>query len=443
MTDTNSIIVAPATAMGGAIALIRVSGSGSIALCDNFFRGRKPLCEAATHTAHYGTIVDGERTLDDVLVTIFHAPHSYTGEESVEISTHGSRYIVSEIISLLCRGGARVAEAGEFSMRAFLAGRIDLSQAEAVADTIAADSRAAHMMAAVQMRGSYSSTLEELRQQLIKITSLLELELDFGEEEVEFADREQLYAMLTHTQEVVRHLAGSFRTGNAIREGVGVAIIGEPNVGKSTLLNRLVGDDRAMVSDVAGTTRDTIEESRVIDGIRFRFIDTAGLHDTDDQLEQMGIDRTNKAIERADVIICVTEPNGKPYPKIKLAEHQHLIKVVNKMDTTSRHDKEGVLYVSARCGTNIDMLEKRLVGLYDTTAINRGDAVVSNARHYDALRRTDVALATAKNAIDQQFWSECIAEDIRTATDALGEITGQITNAEILQSIFSNFCIGK
>ncbi len=443
MSNTNSIIVAPATAAGGAIALIRVSGEGSIALCDKFFRGRKPLGDAHTHTAHYGTIVDGERTLDDVLVTIFRAPHSYTGEESVEVSVHGSRYIVAEIISLLCRGGARVAEAGEFSMRAFLAGRIDLSQAEAVADTIAADSRAAHTMAAVQMRGSYSTTLEELRQQLVKITSLLELELDFGEEEVEFANREQLYAMLNQTQDVVRHLANSFRTGNAIREGVCVAIVGEPNVGKSTLLNRLVGDDRAMVSDVAGTTRDTLEESRVIEDIRVRFIDTAGLHDTDDQLEQMGIERTNKAIKRADVIICVMEPDDQTFPEIELAEHQRLIRVVNKMDTTPQHDKEGVLYISARCGTNIDMLEKRLVELYDTAAINRGEAVVSNARHYDALRRTDAAIVAAKQGIEQQSWSECIAEDIRTATDALGEITGEITNAEILQSIFSNFCIGK
>ena len=443
MIDKTHIIVAPATATGGAIAIIRMSGSGSIALCDKFFRGKKSLCDAATHTAHYGTIVHGERILDDVVVTIFRAPHSFTGEEAVEISTHGSRYIVSEIISLLCNGGARIAEAGEFSKRAFLAGRIDLSQAEAIADTIAADSKAALAMASTQMRGSYSKTLEELRQKLVELMSLLELELDFGEEDVEFADRTQLYAILNYTQEVVQKLAKSFRIGNAIREGVCVAIVGEPNVGKSTLLNRLVGDDRAMVSDIAGTTRDTIEDSCVIEDIRFRFIDTAGLHQTDDKLEQMGIERTNKAIQQADVIICVTEPENMTFPEIEIGEHQHVIRVVNKMDTTTQQSGDDVLYISARCGTNIEQLENRLLDLFDTSSVHRGEAVVSNARHYDALNRADLALAVAKTAMDEHHYQECIVEDIRKATNALGEITGRITNDEILQAIFSNFCIGK
>ena len=292
----NDIIVAPATSLGGAIAVIRVSGVGSIACCDSIFKGRKPLAEAKSHTIHYGTICDGERVVDDVVVAIFRAPHSYTGEESVEISIHGSRYIASEVIRLLCEGGARMAEAGEFSQRALAAGRIDLSQAEAVADLIAAESRAAHAIAATQMRGGYSEMLDALREELLNITTLLELELDFSEEDVEFADRERLLAMLEHTDTAVVRLVESFRVGNAIREGVSVAIVGRPNVGKSTLLNRLVGDDRAMVSEIAGTTRDTIEESIVIDDIRFRFVDTAGLHDTDDRLEKMGIPREDAAM---------------------------------------------------------------------------------------------------------------------------------------------------
>ena len=278
------VIVAPASALGGAIAVIRMSGEGSIACCDALFRGRKPLAEAASHTIHYGNIVDGDNIVDDVVVALFRAPHSYTGEESVEISIHGSRHIATRVIDLLCRQGARVAEPGEFSARAFAAGRIDLSQAEAVADIIAADSQAAHTLAATQMRGGYSETLNNLRDSLIELTALLELELDFAEEDVEFADRTRLRDMLRKTMDVVRDLKESFRTGNAIRNGVCVAIIGAPNVGKSTLLNRLVGDDRAMVSDIAGTTRDTIEESVVIGGIRFRFVDTAGIRTTEDKL---------------------------------------------------------------------------------------------------------------------------------------------------------------
>ena len=301
--QTNDIIVAPATALGGAIAVIRLSGNGSVACCERIFKGRKSLVEAKSHTIHYGTICDGERVVDDVVVAVFRAPHSYTGEESVEISIHGSRYIASEVVRLLCEEGARMAEAGEFSQRALATGRIDLSQAEAVADLIAAESRAAHAVAATQMRGGYSELLEQLREELLNITTLLELELDFSEEDVEFADRARLRSMLEHTDSVVMRLMESFRVGNAIREGVSVAIVGKPNVGKSTLLNRLVGEDRAMVSDIAGTTRDTIEESIVIDDIRFRFIDTAGLRDTDDRLEQMGIERTERAMRQAQVII--------------------------------------------------------------------------------------------------------------------------------------------
>ena len=439
---SQGIIVAPASATGGAIAVIRVSGEGSIALCDKVFRGRKALTEAATHTLHYGDIMDGEQLVDDVLVSVFHAPHSYTGEQSVEISTHGSRYIVNRIITLLCEHGARLAEPGEFSARAFAAGRIDLSQAEAVADIIAADSQAAHLIASTQMRGGYSDTLNSLRNKLIELTSLLELELDFGEEDVVFADRSRLEQMLIATMEVVEKLKNSFHTGNAIRNGVGVAIIGAPNVGKSTLLNRLVGEQRAMVSDIAGTTRDTIEESIVIDGIRFRFIDTAGIRTTDDTLERMGIERTLSAIKRAQIVISMAEPTGD-FENVELSENQTLIHVVNKADTTPERNNSQAIYISARENVGIENLTHALRETVDTTAAYRGEAVVSNLRHYEALTAAHTALAAAHTALVNDISSELLAEDIRLAINHIGEITGSITSDTILQSIFSSFCIGK
>lgn len=439
---SQGIIVAPASATGGAIAVIRVSGEGSIALCDKVFRGRKALTEAATHTLHYGDIMDGEQVVDDVLVSVFHVPHSYTGEQSVEISTHGSRYIVNRIITLLCEHGARLAEPGEFSARAFAAGRIDLSQAEAVADIIAADSQAAHLIASTQMRGGYSDTLNSLRNKLIELTSLLELELDFGEEDVVFADRSRLEQMLIATMEVVEKLKNSFHTGNAIRNGVGVAIIGAPNVGKSTLLNRLVGEQRAMVSDIAGTTRDTIEESIVIDGIRFRFIDTAGIRVTDDTLERMGIERTLSAIKRAQIVISIAEPAGD-FERVELSENQTLIHVVNKVDTTSERNFANAIYISARENIGIENLSNALRETVDTTAAYRGEAVVSNLRHYEALTAAHTALTAAHAALVNDISSELLAEDIRLAINHIGEITGSITSDTILQSIFSSFCIGK
>ncbi len=439
---SQGIIVAPASATGGAIAVIRISGEGSIALCDKVFRGRKPLSGATTHTLHYGNIVDDNRVIDDVLVSVFHAPHSYTGEQSVEISTHGSRYIVSTIISLLCRLGARLAEPGEFSARAFAAGRIDLSQAEAVADIIAADSQAAHIVASTQMRGGYSDTLNNLRDRLIELTSLLELELDFGEEDVVFADRNRLQQMLTATIEVVCQLKNSFHTGNAIRNGVGVAIIGAPNVGKSTLLNRLVGEQRAMVSDIAGTTRDTIEESVVIDGIRFRFIDTAGIRTTDDTLEKMGIERTIAAVKKAQIVVSMAELTGD-FESVELTENQTLIRVVNKVDTTLERNFTDAIYISARENTGIDLLRAALRETVDTTAVYRGEAVVSNLRHYEALTAAYAALTSAQTALANNISTELLTEDIRVAINHIGEITGSITSDTILQSIFSSFCIGK
>ena len=439
----NSIIVAPATALGGAIAIIRMSGEGSVACCDKIFNGRKSLTEAKSHTIHYGSICDGERVIDDVVVAVFRAPYSYTGEESVEISIHGSRYIAQEVIRLLCAHGARMAEAGEFSQRALAAGRIDLSQAEAVADLIASESRAAHAMAATQMRGGYSERLDNLREELLNITTLLELELDFSEEDVEFADRSRLRTMLEHTDSVVEQLMESFRVGNAIREGVAVAIVGRPNVGKSTLLNRLVGDDRAMVSDIAGTTRDTVEESIVIDDIRFRFIDTAGLHDTDDRLEQMGIERTERAMREAQIILYMTEPSQQELELPKLSDGQRLLLVVNKMDTSDRRDVEGAIYISARDGKGIDKLRNALRSTIDTEGLYRGDVVVSNMRHFEALSRAHTSLQAALSALNMGISDELLTEDIRSAINALAEITGRITSEDILKNVFSHFCIGK
>ena len=442
MTD-NSIIVAPATALGGAIAVIRMSGKGSVALCDRIFKGRKSLTDAKSHTIHYGTICDGERVVDDVVVAVFRAPRSYTGEESVEISIHGSRYIAQEVIRLLCKQGARMAEAGEFSQRALAAGRIDLSQAEAVADLIAAESRAAHAVAATQMRGGYSEMLEMLREELLNITTLLELELDFSEEDVEFADRTKLHSMLEKSDAAVIRLMESFRVGNAIREGVSVAIVGRPNVGKSTLLNRLVSDDRAMVSDIAGTTRDTIEESVVIDDIRFRFVDTAGLHKTDDRLEKMGIERTERAMRKAQIVLYVIEPEQHDIEMTQLSQEQNLIVVVNKMDLSAERNIKDAIYISAREGKGIDELRSALRATVDTKGLYKGEVVVSNMRHFEALSRAHEAMQTALSALDNGVSEELLSEDIRTAINALAEITGRITSEDILRNVFANFCIGK
>jgi tRNA modification GTPase len=336
-----------------------------------------------------------------------------------------------------------MAEAGEFSQRALAAGRIDLSQAEAVADLIAAESRAAHAVAATQMRGGYSELLETLREELLSITTLLELELDFSEEDVEFADRERLRSMLEQTDGAVVRLMESFRVGNAIREGVSVAIVGRPNVGKSTLLNRLVGDDRAMVSDIAGTTRDTVEESVVIEDIRFRFIDTAGLHDTDDKLEKMGIERTERAMRQAQIVVYMVEPSENELVLPKLDERQQLILVVNKMDITMERAVEGAIYISAREGEGVDALRSALRATVDTEALYRGEVVVSNMRHYEALSRAHVGLQTAVRTLDMGVSEELLAEDIRSAITALAEITGKITSDDILKNVFANFCIGK
>ena len=448
--DEHDIIVAPATATGGAIAVIRVSGEGAVECCDSVFRGRVALATAKPYTVHYGEIVDGERVIDDVLVTVFRTPHSYTGEDGVEISVHGSQYIVSEVLALLLRHGARMAQPGEFSVRAFLAGKMDLSQAEAVADMIASSSRASHSLASTQMRGGYSASLANLRSRLMNVASLLELELDFSEEEVEFADRTQLASMLDEAAAEIGALRNSFRLGNAIKEGVATVIVGEPNVGKSTLLNRLVGEERAMTSDIAGTTRDTIEAMCNIDGVVFRFVDTAGLRDTDDKLEQMGIDRTRRAVEQAQIVVQMVDASSMAAAEsIALRDDQTLIRVVNKIDAYPDAERyhiagcEDVVAISAKSGDGVDALRQRLRATIDTEGVYAGETVVSNSRHYEALDRALQALSYARQALADGLSGELLSEELREVLRHLGEITGEVTSQDILNNIFSKFCIGK
>lgn len=486
----NDTIAAPATAAGGALCVVRVSGPRAIDICDTIFRGRTTLAAAKTASAHYGSIADTTAgVIDEAIVTIFRAPHSYTGEDSVEISVHGSSYVVRALMQALARAGARPARAGEFTRRAFLAGRMDLAQAEAVADMIASSSRAAHAVAATQMRGAYSHELQELRRQLLDITSLLELELDFSEEDVEFADRTQLDTLLRRTRDKVAALARSFALGNALKEGVAVAIVGSPNVGKSTLLNRLAGEERAMVSDIAGTTRDTVEARINIDGVDYRFIDTAGVHQTDDKLELMGIDRTRQALEKARMVLWITtadEPGsnvgsnigsnaGNPSGHnahnapdteavlkaefaaatgIELTSEQILYLIINKIDLHSDTDNTSAatadgaedrytIRLSAKTGEGIRTLVAALSRSVDATAAYRGEAIVTNQRHYHALCEALTALDAALAGLQHGLTSELLSEDIRAAINHLGEITGEITSDDILQNIFSKFCIGK
>ncbi len=453
-TDT---IVAPATAVGGALCIIRLSGKEAITICNSIFRGRKPLCEAKTATLHYGDVVDGNEVVDDVVVSVFRAPHSYTGEETVELSAHGSRYVVQRILSLLVSRGARMAEAGEFTRRAFLAGKMDLSQAEAVADIIASSSHASHAIAATQMRGAYSGELQKLRNKLVNITSLLELELDFSEEDVEFADRSELRQLLQSLLERVTSLASTFSLGNALKEGVMVAIAGRPNVGKSTLLNRLAGEDRAMVSDIAGTTRDTIEVTTNIEGVLYRFIDTAGLHSTNDRLEQMGIERTEQALRKARIILWMQEcsddgdGDGCDLGNFAPTSEQTVIRIVNKIDLLDNAVKDTVsddcttptIYISAKSGEGVEELIAMFKSLTNASAAYEGEVIVSSQRHYEALKQARTALQSALNALDMGISSDLLSEDIRQVMYHIGTITGEISSTEILQSIFSRFCIGK
>lgn len=445
-------IVAPATAAGGAIAIVRISGTDALAVCDRVFRGHQILAQAAGYSVHYGRIVDGGRTLDDVLATVFRNPHSYTGEDSVEISCHGSSYIVSELLRLLCAAGGRMAEPGEFTIRAYLAGKLDLSQAEAVADLIASSSQAAHALAANQMRGGYSAALETLREKLLNLTALLELELDFSEEEVEFADRTQLRDTMMQIVARIAELRSSFSLGNAIKEGVPVAIVGAPNVGKSTLLNRLLNEERAMVSEIAGTTRDVIEEQTNIEGVIFRFLDTAGIRATDDRLERMGIERTMSSIERARIVIYLVDAASLndsrtiPPPEFTLRPDQILLTAINKTDVIPlvASPSEGIC-ISAKQGIGIDSLRRCLRDSVDTESLYHGDPVISNSRHYAALNDAHKALGNALRGLNEELPTDLLSEEIREVIRHLSTITGRgaIAPEEVLQTIFGKFCIGK
>ena len=450
MQFDHDTIVAPATASGGALAVVRVSGDDAFAVCDRIFRGRTRLSDADGYTVHYGRIVDGDRILDEVLATVFRAPHSYTGENAVEISCHGSSHILSELLRLLLAAGARMAAPGEFTLRAYFAGKFDLAQAEAVADLIAASSRAEHALAANQMRGGYSAALDGLRDRLLHLASMLELELDFGEEEVEFADRTELQRLMEKIGEEISKLQRSFALGNVLKEGVPVALVGAPNAGKSTLLNRLLHEERALVSEIAGTTRDVIEETVDLGGIRFRFVDTAGIRTTDDRLERMGIERTLDRIARARIVVRLldAETFGGEVPPadFELPEGASLVTVVSKLDL--RRDlplPEGVIGLSARTGEGVDALCGRLLQEVDAGALDRGETVVSNGRHYEALTAAHEALDRALTGLRTDLPTDLLAEEVRQVIRRLGEITGRgvILSDEILASIFSKFCIGK
>ena len=444
--DTTTTIVAPATAAGGAVMVIRLSGNKAIDITDKMFRGKQPLSEAKGYTLHYGTIVNhANETIDDVVVALFRAPHSYTGDDTVEITIHGSEYITSEVIRLAIEYGATIAMPGEFTRRAFLAGKMDLSRAEAVADIIASDSQWSHNVASTQMRGGYSAKLADLRGELLRLCSLLELELDFSEEDVEFADRTTLLNTLNDIGTQIESLTQSFALGNVLKNGVSVAIVGEPNVGKSTLLNALIEDDRAIVSDIAGTTRDTIEATTTIDGIRYRFIDTAGIRTTKDRLEQLGIDRSCRAIENANIILHIASAENPIFAPIEISKTQHYIRVINKIDRIkSSNDLDlTTIHISAKNNIGIDELRTAIRNTTDTAQLNAGSIVVSNMRHYSALKNASEALADARRAMCSNIPSDLLSEDIRRIIHHLGEITGEITTTDILQTIFSQFCIGK
>lgn len=427
----------------GGIAVIRVSGPQAIAICDTLFHGRKRLADAAANTVHFGRIERAEEVLDEVLCSVFRSPHSFTGEETVEIACHGSLYIQNTLLQWLMDAGCRAAKPGEFTQRAFANGKMDLTQAEAVADLIAAQSKAEKDLALSQLRGAVSDELNALRERLLQLTSLIELELDFADhEELEFADRTELNALAKEIESKLARLIASFRTGNAIRNGIPVAIIGAPNVGKSTILNALLGEQRAIVSDIQGTTRDTVEDTLILDGILFRLIDTAGIRDTADQLEHMGIERSRQAAEKAEIIIRVTD-NRQTLTDDSLTFKGTVIDVLNKSDLLAKQEtnNENQLLLSAKFG-QIEPLKQALVRVARERFQTEG-VMLSNARHYEAVTRAHEAITRVQNGLQDNLPGELLSLDLQDCLSALGEVTGQITNAEVLQNIFSKFCIGK
>ena len=447
----NETICALATAPGGALGIIRVSGPQSLEILSRIFT--KNLSEAQPNTIHYGHIKDEVEIIDEVMVSIFRAPHSYTGEDSAEISCHGSRYILNKVLKLLVLNGCRMAEPGEYTMRAYLNGKLDLSQAEAVADLIASSNQATHHLAMSQLRGHFSSELAQLRAQLLKLTSLLELELDFSDhEDLEFADRTELDKLAKNINKHISKLIHSFETGQALKQGIPVAIIGKTNVGKSTLLNRLLKDDRAIVSNVHGTTRDTIEDTIDIKGVTFRFIDTAGIRQTTDEVEKIGIGRTYSAMEKARIILWIIDEKPTNEEINEITHHTGNKKVIivrNKSDLSESNALTiadfPIISISAKFGTNIDALETVIYEAAGIPTLADSDIIVTNARHYDALTRAQESLNRVISSLQTQVPGDLVAEDLRQVLSELSEITGegQITPNEVLGNIFKNFCVGK
>lgn len=463
----NNTIVALATPSGaGAIAIIRLSGAQAIEIAHHVFESAtgKDLRKQKTHTLHLGFVKDGAKILDQVLVSIFKNPHSYTGEDVVEISCHGSNFIQQQIIQLLLRNGASMAQAGEFTMRAFLNGKLDLSQAEAVSDLINSDNEASHQIAMQQMRGGFSNEIAKLREELLNFASLIELELDFAEEDVEFADRTQFKALLDRIAFVLKRLIDSFAVGNVIKNGIPVAIVGEPNVGKSTLLNALLNEERAIVSEIAGTTRDTIEDELVIEGLSFRFIDTAGIRDTKDVVENIGIQKTFQKIEQAQVVLYLFESSkfkvsGSVYmTEIEKVKNKYpskpLVVVINKIDLLTESEIAEIskqldtlelkqVFLSAKQNIGIEDLKKQLISFVNTGALRNNETIVTNTRHYDSLLKALEEIQKVQWGMQEGIASDLMAIDIREALFHFGNITGHVTNDELLGNIFANFCIGK
>ncbi|QXP73701.1 tRNA uridine-5-carboxymethylaminomethyl(34) synthesis GTPase MnmE [Tenacibaculum sp. AHE15PA] len=461
----NDTIIAMATPSGvGAIAVIRLSGENAITIVDSFFKSvtnKKSLLNQKTHTIHLGQIVNNTTVLDEVLVSVFKNPRSYTGENVVEISCHGSVFIQQEIIQLFLKNGCRMADNGEFTMRAFLNGKMDLSQAEAVADVIASNSAASHLMAIQQMRGGITNELKELRVQLLDFAALIELELDFSGEDVEFADRTKFKQLVAKITFVLKRLIDSFAFGNAMKNGIPVAIIGEPNVGKSTLLNTLLNEEKAIVSDIAGTTRDAIEDELIIDGVAFRFIDTAGIRETEDIVENIGIKKAYEKAENAQLIIFLIDSNKFSHASEEFLQeietiqkrfpNKRLLVIANKIDTLSCHDSavlqseiENLILLSAKQKTGIDELKTELTSLVNTGALSNNETIVTNSRHFEALNNALTAITSVQQGIDLEISTDLFSIDIRECLRHLGNITGEYdVDKDILGHIFGNFCIGK
>lgn len=445
-----STICAISTPYGsGGIAVVRVSGTAAIEIVDGLFYGRKSLIDAKAYTVHYGEIVraaNNEEVLDQVLVSVFRAPHSFTGEEVVEIACHGSMYIQQTLLQWLVDAGCQLAKAGEFTQRAFLNGKMDLTEAEAVADLIAAQTKAEKDLALAQLRGGISNELAVLRERLLTFTSLVELELDFADhEELEFADRQQLFDLAQEIETTISGLVGSFKTGNAIKQGIPVAIIGAPNVGKSTLLNALLGEERAIVSDIQGTTRDTVEDTLVLGGMLFRFIDTAGMRQTDDTIESLGIERSRQAAQRAAVIIHLQDATQPVdiLSQIEDIQDKTIIHIYNKVDLVPGFmARENSIGISAKNG-EVEAIKQQLVALAAEQYDTRNAVTISNTRHYEALVRALEAIKRVQEGLQMQISGEFLSMDLQDCLAALGEITGQITSQEVLNTIFGKFCIGK